>query len=105
MSQSSLQKKLSSLIVVGLLILLITPSELPILEVNFLELARIQGVVEADGVALVNIRLIFISCLVYLVEVSIDKPFSSHGRFLRGELLEKKHRCDCCEWDPKPSLT
>ena len=63
-------------------VLFIAPSEAFVLKVDFLELTSIEGVSESNEAVAIHIGTVFVSSTIYLVEVPINKPSCTSGRFL-----------------------
>jgi hypothetical protein len=73
----------------GGVVLLFAPSESTILQVNLVELARMEGVAEAVDTAMIVVPLILVARAVYLVEVTRCYPLGPWRWLLSQELCEE----------------
>lgn len=65
---------------------LVTPCEVPILEMNLLQFTRVKGGAEAVDAACINISLVLVSCMVDLIEIARGKPHDPTRKLLSNEL-------------------
>ena len=71
------------------IMLLIAPCKLSILQVDLLELTRVECITEANNTTSVHICSVFVAGAVDLVEISSDQPSNSIGRPLANHFLKK----------------
>jgi hypothetical protein len=76
----------------------IAPSETTILQVDFMEFARLKGDPEAVDATTINVWLVFVPSPPDLVEVTEDQPLHAKRRLLCHKLREEVVLPRACGW-------